>query len=85
MYTHTHHTHKALPIWVSLTGLDCVGGADELTPVGDGLVSRDDQGNDGTTAHVGYQTGKEQLAIVLCIQVAGLLWRQMDSSLLLIG
>lgn len=72
-----------LPVWVSLTSLDCVCGADELTPVCDGLVTRDDQGNDGATAHVGYQTGKEQLAIVLCIQVTGLLWRQMDSSFLL--
>lgn len=39
-------------------------------PVGNGVAAGQSQGNDGSRAHEGSQAGKEELSILVCVEVA---------------
>lgn len=43
-------------------------------PVGNSIFSGQSQGNDGARAHEGSQVGEEDFSILVCVEVAALLW-----------
>lgn len=58
---------------MSLSGLDAVDGPYEGLPVADGVVTGQSDGNDGARTHEGSQAGKEELSILVWVEVTALL------------
>ena len=65
--------NDCVPVGVCLLCLDGVGGADQLTPVGDGVGLSENHHNHRAAAHVGYETREEELAVMLRVEVTRLL------------
>ncbi len=59
---------------MSFSGLDAIDRPYDGLPMGDGVVTGQSQGNDGAGAHEGSQAGKEELSILVCVEVTALLW-----------
>lgn len=62
------------PLWVSFSCLDAVDRPDDRLPVVNSIVTGKSHNNDGAGAHEGSQAGKEELSILVCIEVTALLW-----------
>lgn len=59
---------------MSFSGLDAVDRSYDRLPVGYRVVTGQSEGNDGAWAHEGSQAGKEELSILVCVEVTALLW-----------
>lgn len=63
---------------MSFSGLDAVDRPYDGLPVGDSIIAGQSHGNDGARAHEGRQAGKEDLSILVCVEVTALLWTQLQ-------
>lgn len=59
---------------MSFSSLGAVDRAYEGLPVGNSIFTGQSQGNNRARAHEGRQAGKEELSILVCIEVTALLW-----------
>lgn len=59
---------------MSFPGLDAVDRPYDGLPVGNSIVAGQSHGNGGAGAHEGSQAGKEELSILVCVEVTALLW-----------
>lgn len=59
---------------MSFSGLDAVDRPNNGLPVGNSIVAGKSHGNDGSRTHEGSQAWKEELSVLVCIEVTALLW-----------
>lgn len=59
---------------MSFSSLGAVDRSYDGLPVSNCIVSGESEGNDGARAHEGSQAGKEELSILVCVEITALLW-----------